>query len=135
MNNGKYKKHIHTHIIITINAINNLGPNSILLDSKYPSPFMTQTNYSSGLIVFTLHASAVDTTHNSYKANTDSMTPPTTLATSARPPHTHTTKHITEDCAILTPLRKEHIIDVRDFWVAPGRSIGYLHATGLFKQN
>ena len=48
---------------------------------------------------------------------------PTTPATSARP--LHSTKHVMEDYMVLAPQMQEHnIIDVRDMWVAPGRSIG-----------
>ena len=42
-------------------------------------------NYFPGLIVFTFHASAVDTTHSFYTENIDSATPLTTPVTSARP--------------------------------------------------
>ena len=69
---------------------------------------MTRPTTLQGVIVFSLHASAVDTTHSPYAANTDSTTP----AISARMPHTHQ-KHIVEDIMVLAPLRQHHIIDVK----------------------
>jgi len=94
---------------------------------------MTQTNYSPGTIVFTLHASVRCGHHPQplhYKHRLADNTYNLCQAT------LHTTKHIMEDYVVLAPFRQEHnIIDVRDLWVAPGRLISYLRAAGLFEQN
>ena len=93
---------------------------------------MTQTNYSPGPIVFTLHAFAAVATHSACTTNRLDTTGDTCNLCQAAP---HTIKHIMGDYAVLAPLKQEHIMDERDLWVAPGRSIGYLRAVGLFEQN
>ena len=102
---------------------------------RKPHPWTTQRNYFPGLIVFIFHVSAVDTTHSFYRTNIDSTTRMTTPTTSARPPHTQSNPLWKTAWSWLHERKSTTFLDVRDLWVALGRSIGCLHSAGQFEQN